>query len=151
MLFESAGVAIMNHPSLTFCLQIYNIIVNLPAPKPIRQMVTSSTTVLEDVFPETNIWKVLYFVHVLSRELQEQTSAGVADEGFLLHGVRSLVRLTDRHGDSDNGHVLRNISHALLLFLRGTFSISLLQIQDILTKLDMRIAADQPSRATHRG
>lgn len=105
---------------LTFRLQMLGIIMNLPAPKPIRQMVTSSTTSSEHMFPETNIWKVLYFVQVLLGELLEQTSAGVADEGFLLHGVHSLIDLLNRHSASENAHVLGSISRALLMFLRGT-------------------------------
>ncbi|GAB7349825.1 hypothetical protein MBLNU459_g0532t1 [Dothideomycetes sp. NU459] len=103
---------------LTLKAQIFPIIIALPAPKLVRDMVTSPTTVVDEIFPPENIWKTIYSIRILLRQLHEQAIEGVADEVLLLRGVRILVGLLDRFDDSENPIVLKEISHALLSFLR---------------------------------
>ena len=69
-----------------------------------------------------SLWKVMYSVHCLSVELNEQIALGVADGDFVLRGIRTLTQALDTYGKTTQWMLLQSITSTLFLFLQGSTS-----------------------------
>lgn len=77
------------------------------------------TTAWEPVSMDAGPLRILFSVHHLSVELQDQLSLGVADASFILKGVHALVSILERYGGSTDWLLLRFVTQTFSKFLRG--------------------------------
>ncbi|KAG9852715.1 hypothetical protein KCU98_g3424, partial [Aureobasidium melanogenum] len=75
---------------------VLQILELLKFPGPIRAMIAAPETPFEQIFPTGASLRLRASIEVLSIQLKEQVSLGVADEKFLLRGVHLLVNLLCR-------------------------------------------------------
>lgn len=89
-------------------------------PTQVRQKVASPDTPVHDLFPQmSRIWRSAYSLHVLNVHLQDFAQIGVADEGYILRGVRLLAAvLIDRERPLHH-FIFAGVLSALTKFLQG--------------------------------
>lgn len=75
---------------------VLQILEYLKFPGPIRAMIATPETPFEQIFPTGASLRLRASVEVISIQLKEQIALGVADEKFLLRGVRLLADLLCR-------------------------------------------------------
>jgi len=105
-----------------------------------RRQVLSHDVPLEEIFPPDRPWRTLYSIHVLTSHLNECNKLGVADQGFILHGVKVLAGLLMDH-KTTSALLLSSCLPSLLNFLQGNYKYTN-------TKVRLQVA-DQNSERPH--
>ena len=93
-----------------------------------RRQVLSPDVLLKDIFPPDKLWRTIYSIHVLTHHLDECNKLGVADQSFILHGVKLLAGLLVDHKPT-SGLLLSRCLPSLLNFLQGDYKHTDLEIR----------------------
>lgn len=99
---------------------MFHFLSRIPPPTATRRRVVGSDGDLDEIFPRDNTWHSMYSIHVLSVQLQDCNSLGVADPRFILHGAKTLSGLLLDARRAPSRRLLWKTMVVLRAFLQGT-------------------------------
>ncbi|KAK0366888.1 hypothetical protein LTR59_003219 [Friedmanniomyces endolithicus] len=97
----------------------YDFLVNMRPSASARSRICSLEATVAQVFPADNTCRTAYSAHILRTQLTDYARLGVADEHFIMHGVRLLTACLLDEGRPHDINVLLPVTGCLGDFLRG--------------------------------